>query len=141
MSHSPSKIIGIALNAYIERNAKPFANRVASDPFEIDIALCCVKLGDVSALGLWINKLEHAAQTSSAAGFEELLTALKHLSARWIEIDSKEGVGALLDYRYCLERSPPHVVGQDRIDNARRFQLTRNRVPGDPWWAFEIGID
>lgn len=127
MSYSPLEIVSTALDAYVDRNTRPPAEQVSSDPIEIDIAMCCVVLGDVSALGRWINHLEDAIKVSSSAESEQLVTALKYLYSRWNEFESKAGNGALLDYRHCLQGSPAKVIGQDRIDNAQRFQITRLR--------------
>jgi hypothetical protein len=141
MPQDAISIVGAELEEYIQRNSGPPSGRFSSDPFEIDIAMCCVKLGDVHALGVWTEELEAALASKRCDDRAALVSGLKHLHSRWKHLESTPGVGALLDYRHCLKSSPAKVVGQDRIENATRFQLTRNRVPGDPRWAFSLEIE
>lgn len=140
MSHLTFDIVSLALDAYVERKANPPQERKPSIPFEIDIALCCVALGDVAALGVWNSSLEEATSASKSPEIKELVAALKYLHSRWHDFELKAGDGALLDYRHCLKSSPPRVVGQTRIENATKFQRTKSRVPGDPRWALGLGL-
>lgn len=140
MSWNAVSIVGAELDAYIERKAKPPSLRMSSDPFEIDIAMCCVARGDVEALGIWTEQLEASLSSAGRTDHDELVSGLKCLHSVWKEVEAQAGNGALLDFRHCLKSSPPNVVGRTRIENAERFQQARNRVAGDPRWAFDLEI-
>lgn len=140
MSHHTVDTVSLALEAYIERKAKPPHERKSSVPFETDIALCWVALADVAAVGVWSRNLEEAASASTSSEVETEAAALKHLHSRWHDLDLQAGDGALLDCRHCLKSPSPRVVGQTRIENATKFQSTRSRAPGDPRWALDLRL-
>ncbi|KGD87643.1 hypothetical protein [Rhizobium sp. YS-1r] len=139
MLDSQMNTIRNAIGSYVEMKARPPLERISSDPFEIDIALCCVTLGDVSALAIWIDRLEKALSVTPSVPGWELLDALKQLLSQWRRFEQMTGSGALLDYEHCLKSSPARVIGLDRIANAAALQKTRSRVPADPYWALQWG--
>lgn len=108
-------------------------------PYRIDVALRCVELGDVTGLAIWLQKIDDNLSTDSIADHDQLVSSLKTLLKKWIEIEFEHGNGALLDYKHCLKNSPPHVVGVSRTENAALFQGAKIRVSGNPYWALQFG--
>lgn len=123
----------------LEKKNEANWQRTSTTPFRIDVALRCVELGDVTGLAIWLQKIDDNLSTDPIAGHDQLVSSLKTLLTKWIEIESEHGDGALLDYKHCLKSSPSHVVGLVRIENAALFQDSKIRVSGNPYWALQFG--
>lgn len=131
-------VIREALAKRAQQNVDPTWQWKSTEPYRLSVALCCVELGDAKGLGIWIKAIQENISTAPLGENEPIVSAAKHVHARWCELEEVHGVGALLDYQRRLRSSPPHIVGIEAIENAIRFQKTKSRVPGDPYWALQF---
>jgi hypothetical protein len=103
-------------------------------PLNIGLAVRSVELGDVQSLEVWLDEANRSEEALEQA-FMPLLSALGTLLRSWQNLEKIHGTGALLDYLHCIKHSHENVIGAARILNAKRFQETRDRISGDPYWA------
>lgn len=132
-------VLRTAIAQRAEAAKEPNSQWTSEMPYRISVALCCVELGDTRGLDMWLTRIEENPSPDPLGIYEPIVTAAKLLLVRWQEVEAVFGAGALLDYASCLRSSPAEIFGVQRIENARRFQETRNRVADDPFWALQFG--
>lgn len=133
MDHQCFSILLAAISKRAAKDSFPAREIETLTAYPLGVVLRCVELGDTRALKKWIG--EAKTECSSDEQSDRIVTAAEYILGRWSEIERHHGDGALLDFKHCLKHSPAAVIGHELINNARRFQETKSREPGDPLWA------
>lgn len=125
-------------NAIAER-AEEVRNpgRPSKRAFRVATVVCCVELGDTKALEFWIDRVRNNIASDPVGDDEAIIEAAEYILAKWKEVEDIHGEGALLNYKHLLNHSPAQHIGLEKIETAKRFQMTRPRDVTDRNWSLE----
>ncbi|MDO1582455.1 hypothetical protein [Rhizobium oryzicola] len=105
--------------------------------FRVGTVVCCVELGDTKGLEFWIDRVRNSIASDPIGEDAAIIEAAEYILEKWKEIENIHGEGALLNYKHLLNHSPAQHIGLEKIEAAKRFQITRPRDFKDRNWSLE----